>query len=297
MSQQRDSSDPAADEHAEDTDADSRAQLEAELDLLAEENRRLREESRRARKTAYRRTAQGLAAIGTVAVVSAILFPTIRSTLLVLGSIGLFGGVVTYYLTPERFVAAQTGDRIVAALDRSWQDLVAQLELAADRLLVPSAGPNPARLFVPIEPITSLHEQALPPREAMQSSFVTDESGARGVSVVPAGADLYRTFEQETDRVEEETLPTHVETLSEALIEQFELATTIETDLEIADGEATVRLSGAAYGGPNRFDDPLASFLGVGIACYLDRPVAVTTEPSDEDLLVQYRWATDETDA
>jgi len=51
-----------------------------------------------------------LAAVGALAV------PSAQSILLALVGIGLFGGVLALSLTPERYIAADTGRNVYAAL-------------------------------------------------------------------------------------------------------------------------------------------------------------------------------------
>ena len=78
-------------ESADETTAD----LAAQVELLAEENRRLRAEYARARQTTYRRTALGLFAVGALAVLGGVAFPHSSDVLFALGGTGLFAGVLT----------------------------------------------------------------------------------------------------------------------------------------------------------------------------------------------------------
>lgn len=96
--------------------AESDLEQTARAELLAEENRRLRAEYARTQQTRYRRTAYGLAALGVLAVLGGLLFPNARGVLFALGGTGLFGGLLTLYLTPGQFVAADVGERVYAAM-------------------------------------------------------------------------------------------------------------------------------------------------------------------------------------
>ncbi len=273
-------------ESAVDDDDEQVEELRAQLDLLRAENRRLREEYRRARQAGYRRTAIGLGAIGIVAVLAGMLFPAAREVLLVLGAIGIFGGVLTRYLTPERFVAAETGERVYAAHADTLGALLEQLGLDETYEYVPVAGDPPARLFVP------QHREYSRPGEAEleQPLVVGDRDDERGVSIVPAGGTLFREFESSvagslgTDPV------TVVEQVGDALVEGFELARTTDADVDAADGRATLSIGGAVYDDADLPDNPLGSLLAVALAEALGVPVRLETRRSGEELVVSCRW-------
>jgi uncharacterized membrane protein len=281
------------DSSPEETNGTAQATAQAHLEVLQAENRRLRREAVRARQTSHRRTALGLAVIGLVGVVSATLFPSLQTVLLVLGAIGLFGAVLTYYLTPERFVAADVGDRVAAAMDESLQRLATQLGLTDQRIIVPTSGPDAATLYVPIEEIRDLSEATFPTVEALESPFVTDSEGALGLAIVPAGANLFGAFSEQGPSERVSTVPERLETLGEALREQFELVDAVEIE-STTDGEATVRLIEPVYADGSWFEDPLASFLGVGLTTHLDTPVSVTVRTDDPDRIIQFRWESTE---
>jgi hypothetical protein len=236
--------------------------LRAQIALLEAENDRLRREYARARRTSYRRTARGLGAVGVVAVVGAIVFPAVREVLLVLGTIGLFGGILTYYLTPERFVAAATGERIYAALDDTLRALADQLDLADEHVYVPVDGDPSTRLFVPA------HEQhAIPDEDALRGPLVvTEDDRERGLSVVPTGAYLFGEFERTLTGSFGDDPTTAVEQLTDGLVEGFELVDAAEFEVDAAGGRVTVEVEGSVYGAGERFDTPVASFLAVGVA-------------------------------
>jgi hypothetical protein len=86
--------DPATD------DADEE-ELLARIETLQDENERLHRELSAARRTRYRRTAIGMAFLGGLGLLGAGLIPSLREPLLALGGTGLFGALLTYYLTPS----------------------------------------------------------------------------------------------------------------------------------------------------------------------------------------------------
>ena len=272
------------------TDRTERAVLAGQLEVLTEENRRLRAEYARARRTRYRRSALGLAALGTVCALAGTIFPDARTVLFALAGTGLFTGVLTYYLTPERFLAAAIGRDVYAALAGNEQALASELGLQETSIYVPrEEGDPPAWLFVPHR-----SDYELPAADALNDLFVVTESErSRGVSLRPTGAPLHAEF----DRALADDLASDpgrlADQLAEGLVEQFELLDSATTDVDPAGGRVSIAVAESAYGPLERFDHPVASFLGVGLAHGLDVPVTVETTPADgrADSLVTCRWS------
>lgn len=271
----------------ESTDRLERAEARAEL--LAEENRRLRARNARARRSKYRRTALGLVAIGVCAVAGGALFPDSREILLALGATGLFGGLLTYYLTPGQFVAASVGERVYAAWAANGDSLAAELGLREDRVYVPDERADTARLYVPARAGFE------PPTEA-EGPLVL-ERDKRGLLVAPTGATLFEEFRRAlSGELANRPEPLAVQ-LADGLVEQFELADGVDPDVDAANGRVTAAITGSAFGAVDRFDHPIASFLAVGLAAGLDRPVTLEVEAGGEraDWLVTCRFEPDET--
>jgi hypothetical protein len=259
----------------------------ARLEILTEENRRLRKEYARARTSEYRRTALGLAAVGAVALVGALLIPDGREVLVAFGMTGLFGAVLTRYLTPTQFVAADAGERVYAAMAANSSAIAAQLAIDGEHRYVPGTD-RPAYLYVP-----QADEATIP--DHGDGPLVTDPN-ERGLFLEATGAFLFEEFRRALTgdlAAEPRTLATQ---LSDGVVEQFEFADAIDQDIEPADGRITFRVSGSAFGAIDRFDHPLASFLGSGLAAGLDSPVSLDVEPAEEyaDWLLTYRWSTEE---
>lgn len=335
------------------TDSDppeSMADLAAQAELLAEENRRLRAEYVRARQTTHRKTALGLFAIGALAVLGAVAFPGSRTVLFALGATGLFAGVLTYYLTPEEFVAAETGERVYAACAATGTELVGELGLADDRIYAPvrtgnggvadgaaaagvaadgaaadgaaadGAAANAAvadgaaadgaaaagvvadgtvadvRLFVP-----SRSDYVVPDAEELESLFVvTDRERERGVSLSPTGGGLYHEFESAMVEEVAKRPSDLADQLADALAEGFELVESARADTDPERGRLTVEIAGSAYGAVDRFDHPVASLLGVGVAANLDGLVSVSVMAAEEgpaDWFVTCEWDPEEVES
>jgi hypothetical protein len=271
-------------EAAAESDPPDREELVARIDVLAEENRRLRAEYARARQSQYRRTALGLFVLGAAAVAAAAALPDARTVLLALGGIGLFGAVLTYYLTPERVVPASVGERVYAAHADAGDAVVADLGLSEERVYLPD-GPDDRRatLFVPQHA-----EFSLPDPAALDGAFVVDaDERARGLVLRPTGEPLFAELERVLTGDLAGEPATAAEQVADGLVDQFELVDAVRVDAPAGDEAAmawrvSAGVSGSTYGAVDRFDHPVASLLATGLAIAVDDPVSVTVEPGDD---------------
>lgn len=277
---------PDRNEAADEQDPDAEVDHAARAELLAEENRRLRSEYARSQQSKYRQTAYGLAAVGVLAVLGGILFPTGREVLFALGATGLFGAVLTRYLTPTTFVAADVGERVYAAMATNEQAIADELGLTGDPVYVPDDA-NVAALYVPQH-----SERDVP--DASAGPIVIDE-GSRGLLLEPTGASLFAEFERALTGDLADAPPVLVEQLADGVVEQFELASAVEPDVDPANGRVTFEVVESSFGDLDRFDHPVASFFAVGLVAALDRPVTVDVTAADDrvDWLVTCRWDVD----
>jgi len=248
-------------------------ELLAEVELLREENRRLRESYVQAKTTQYRRTAVGFAALGLTATLGAAISPAVRTVLLALGGTGLFAAVTTYYLTPERFVAADVGAQIYDALVSTHAAIISELGLEDDHVYVPIGEANTqVRLFIP------QHEDyTIPTDRDLQSLFVmTDTSSERGVALTPMGSGLFDEFERALAGPLGATVSDLLPQLREGLVEQFEIVDDLEYDAQESGDRISIELQNDIYGDVSRFDHPARSFIAVGLARGLDTPIRMT---------------------
>lgn len=252
--------------------------LLATVELLRAENNRLRESYVQAKTTQYRRVAVGLAALGLLATAGAAVFPTARTVLLALGATGLFTGVLTYYLTPEQFVAADIGAQLYETLAANHTAVVTELGLEDEHVYVPVGEAHArVRLFVP-------HRQdyAVPDAGELDSLFVvTDDADERGVAFEPTGDRMFGEFERALDGPLGSTLPELLVQLREGLVEQFEIADAVDFDAAADGDRVTVELAGDIYDDVSRFDHPARSFLAVGLARGLDTPIRIAHADGD----------------
>ncbi|WP_121820743.1 hypothetical protein [Halostella salina] len=264
--------------------------LQLRLELLREENERLRRSYAVARRTSYRRSALGLAGVGAVALAGAVLFPATRDVLLALGGTGLFAAILTYYLTPERFIAADVGSSVYGAMAETEAALVEDLGLTDRTVYVPTDASDPlAWLYVPQHV-----DYTLPDADALTAPLVVgDDPAERGASFRPTGDPLVREVERARSGDPGAEPAAVVEGLADAVGEQFELAEDLRVDVDSEDARATVAVRASAFGSLDRFDHPVQSVLAVGLAQALDTPVTgETTRAENEraDYLVTLRW-------
>lgn len=307
-------------------DGDAVEVLGARADVLAAENRRLRERYEHARASADRRTAAGLAAVGLVAVAGGLALPASRTVLFAVGATGLFAAALVAGLQAARSVGADTATAVYEARARLGPALAADLGLSGERVYVPTGAPggdDPARLFVP------QHRRYVVPDLAPGSGVVVapGDERAAGVAVAPTGAALYREFRSWSRREAGRSPDVVAAAVADALGAGFGLVDGVRVDATPggqtgaggdgtgtedagghADrGEAAVRdgaaardggavtfgVAGSTLGPVDRFDHPVASFAGVALAAELSVPVAVSVRTGDDDradYLVTCRW-------
>jgi len=276
---------------ASEEEVSEQERLAGEVALLEAENEQLRTEYARLQQTQYRQTAIALVGVGLVAALGGLLLPSARTVLLALGGTGVFLGVLTYYLSPERFLSASVGRAVYETAASNQAGIVAELGLSETRLYVP-VGEADVRLYVPASPSEPLPDDD----DALGERFVVTEQ-ARGVAFEPSGQALLADVEQAlTDDLGSEPAAV-ARQLREALVEQFELVDSAEQSVpdesDREAGELTVGVEGSAYGPLERFDHPVASVLAVGLARALNAPVAVTVDPDGNDRVdatVTCRW-------
>lgn len=270
-------------------DPEDREFLTAERNLLREENERLRRALTEARRTRHRRATFLLAVFGVVALLGAVVFPPERTLLIALGSTGLFGATLIRFLTTERFVSADIGERIYEGAVADHKSIIAELDLQDEQVYVPSSKTGRVRLFVPQQV-----EYAVPRDDELESTFVvTDETHRRGVTFTPTGQGLLGELISMIRGGPSDEPAVLGEQLADGVVESFELAHSASAEVDPEEGRATITVADSAYGPVDQFDHPIASLFGVGFASALGEPVTVeghTDEESKRDF-VTCRWA------
>jgi hypothetical protein len=261
MSTTQPSDDGNSETDTEELDAEA---LQTQLAVLQEENSRLREEYARAHKVSYRRTAMALALVGLAAVAAGGLLVGVRDVLFTIGAIGFFGGVLTWYLTPERVLAATVSESIYAALAANGERLQDELGLQSTAVYLPST--DGVRLFLP------QHRDFDIPDSVTTEFLTADES--RGVTLTPSGQRLFNEFEQ----AQAGPASSHRELadqLGQAIVEQFEIADSVVVEESASDDRVVVTIEGAIFDSSMTFDHPAVSLVACGLAKHHDGPVAV----------------------
>lgn len=245
----------------------------ARAELLAEENRRLRSEYARAQQSKYRRTAYGLGAVGSLAVLGGLLFTSGREVLFALGATGLFGAILTLYLTPGQFVTADVGERVYAAMAANEAALAEDLGLSDEQIYVP-VSEQTVRLYIPQRAEFEI------PADSSGPLIVDDAS--RGLLLETTGSALFEEFSEVLTPGLATTESSLAPQLADGLVEQFELATAVDPDVDSEGDRVTFAVSDSAFGSLDRIDHPVVSFLAVGMATARERPVTVDVARGDE---------------
>lgn len=263
--------------------------LRGRIDELEAENSQLRAAYAATKRQRYQRTAVGLFVIGILGVGAGVGLSGTQSVLFAIGATGLFAGILTYYLTPERFIAADVGGQVAQAHTETLAGFIQTLGLSGTTVYVPTSMTATGRdtiMFVP-----QIDPYEIPP-ELAPGVVSPTSSRERGIGIVPTGRGLYTEF----NRAVSGQMPTEPversEQLSEAITEQFELATNVEadvatyktedmdteTDAETDDTQSerrrlTVSVTEPAFTTATTIDHPIASFTATVIAEGLSQPV------------------------
>lgn len=263
-----------------DESAESTEELAAQLEILQEENSRLRAEYTRAKKATYRRTAIALGGIGVFSLSAAVVLPTIRRLLIVLGAIGIFGGVLTYYLTPERVVTVDVSESIYNAHHAVGNQLVDELGLTDTRIYLPVR--DEVRLFIP------KHREFELPTE--NSLFITNDDSTRGVTLRPTGESLATELRTATPSGTNPPFVAAIRQAGDAVVEQFEIADHVDitTDASDAETKVIIEISGAAFGRLSKFDHPIVSMIGTTAADELDTAIRVNVMRQSDSFVATY---------
>lgn len=271
------------------TEADDEEDIESTIAELEAELARLREEYDAARRTQYQRTAVGLGIIGIVALASGAAIVPVREVLTVLGVTGLFGAVITYYITPETFIAADIGERVSADLAENLGEIVVELGLTTNRIYIPTETTPSVRLFIPrVDPYS------IPDTDALTDTLViTSKKETHGIALTPAGNRLFDSFEQTRDGPLTADPTVVADQLATGLTDGLELAADVETE-RTTEQIITVRMTQTQFGTADRFDNPATSFFAVGLATALNTPIEVEYHDTEQPRTIRANFSWDE---
>lgn len=262
----------------------SQDELLAQLQSLEAENNRLRSAYAAAQQSRYRRTAIALCVVGVVSVGAGILLSASQPIFFAIGATGVFAGVMTYYLSPNQFVAATIGDRLVEANVATLTAFVQTLGLSGIIVYVPTADATVQTDVLAFLPQSTEYTM---PTDITPGVVANADPAAQGIATIPVGGLLLDEFTRAltTDRATEpEALG---EQLGEAITDQFELASSVEIETaitgesdsdEIPAGRLTVVCSDPVFSAVTAFDHPIGSFVASGVATALNRPVELRVD-------------------
>lgn len=267
-----------------DEQSPSRDELTVQVELLRERNRRLREEYLQSQQQTYQRSAIGLFIVGIVGLLAGVLFPSTRTVLVALGGTGIFAAILTYTLTPERFIAESVSSGVYEALVADRTALLDELGISGTPVYVPGESP---RLYIPSTDAADSGDFPSVPDDLSSLFVVTN--GTPGITLAPTGGPLFSELERSLSGSAATTPEPLVAQLTDGLVEDFELVDAIDTDVDPEGGRVTVEFTGVAYGNVDRIDHPVVSLVATGLAVGLDTAVLFDVEDTSPPLIT-YRW-------
>lgn len=273
-----------------------------EIKRLEEEVQSLRSQYLVGRQFRYRRMGVALGLVGIGIYLTSWFFPESREFLLIVGGTGLFTAVLVFYLTPERFVPASQSEQIFDPLLKNLQDLAYEFGLRGPTVYVPtgghrdSGGLKDVTLFIPEDENYNLPS----PNELAQRSVIRTNSKQRGLSVRPSASSLIQNFAASLSSGLASN-PTHLSAqLVDGLTNSLELIGSGSEEVHTDENSVAFRISSPFYSNIDRFDNPIPSFIGTGLAAGLDSPVEVSVRESSEneigDYVIDCEWATGDND-
>jgi len=241
------------------------------------------------------RSALGFAILGVVASVGSFVSGG-AARQAVLGAVAatfFFGALLTYVLSSEQYLPATVHESISADMAENGVALIDAYDLEETFVYLPRQDPSRhACVFVPKNP-----DYRLPNDRELDSLLVTSpDDDLRGVSLRPTGATLVSRFRSMLEGELSSASNELAAQLADGLVEGYELADHVDL---VRSGEESIEfgVSGSVHGDSSGFDDPIQSFLAVGLTAGLDLPVVVESTSSDEsqyEYTVTCRWVTDE---
>lgn len=248
-------------------------ELAAEIELLKEENNRLRSQYITAKKTQYRRTAIAFIVIGVLSVVSGLFLEGSRNVLLALGGTGLFSGFLTYYLTPESFISASIGEKIYTVFSENQENIKKELGLQDTQLYIPIKKEDEikVKLFIPKNT-----QYKIPTQQELNSYFiVTKNQETRGISTTPIGEPLIEELKQTLDQPLSNKTEILAQQLSSGLTETLEITQTATQQTDPENNRITISIEKNKYGKIDTTDHPIPSFIATGIAKAKTKPTKI----------------------
>ena len=239
------------------------------------------------------------AGLGLLAAAGAATYPDSQTVLFALSGTFFFAAILVSFLTPERRVRATVSEDIYTGLAANEAALIEAYDLQGTQIYVPrNRGDDsdsgtiddsvPAWLFVP-----RYADYGLPSGDELESVLVVSNADqGLGLSLIPSGSRLFREFESMLKSDLSGSPDDIAVQLADGATEGFELADRIIPNVEAGKRRVTFGVIDSAYGPVDRVDHPIQSFLAIGLAVGLDRPVVVETTVAEgrSDYVITCRW-------
>ena len=277
-------------------DVETTERLRDQVRRLENKNQRLQQQYESTQQSRSRQTVIGLAVVGGLAAGAAYLVPSAQEVLFTIAATGLFAAVLAYTLTPDRFVPVDIGEGIYESLALNEQAVADELGLSNTRVYATTnVGP---RLFVPE---IDAYDRAVVDGQGdgdvthrlSEPFVVSDLASQSGLALRPTARTLLSSFTDDHGNTLPENPADAAVALQEGVTEVFELARKVTVDVDAADGRVTFAVKGQLFGPLTRFDHPVASFFGAGLAEALSQPIELSVEETDAGSFVTCRWAVD----
>jgi len=234
----------------------------------------------------------GFTVLGTTASAGGLLYEeaAMRTVLVAIGATFLLGALLSYTLSSRRYLPAVVHESVYADMATTGWALIETYDLQETLVYVPRTDREQvAALFIPEH-----REYSVPKSSELDPLLITDpDGGVRGVSLRPSGDTLYARFEAMLDGDVSDTPVELGVQLTDGLVEGFELADRASPDVSSTDNIVEFAIDGCAYDPSAGLDDPIQSFLAVGLAAGLETPVVVDSTVSGAvqcDYVVRCRW-------
>lgn len=208
--------------------------LKKRLIELERENERLKAEHSRAKKNEYRNTGYALIIFGSVAI--AVSYFTFNNT--ALASILLFAGlgttylgIISLFLSPERFVSEKILEKSNLSSIIVINNIIQELQIQSKGIYFLSE--NEIRVIIP------LRSDYKPKKEILQRTFQIGDPGGTALMIIPLGYSLMQMAEKEGADWGDLS-----QALNEVLVDGLELARSIEV---MQDRDVTVKVNEPLY--------------------------------------------------
>ncbi|MBX0286464.1 hypothetical protein [Haloarcula salinisoli] len=224
--------------------------------------------------------------MGLLLILAAVLFamatslPTFRQTLVTLGVVGIFGSILLYVVTPERFLPADVTRAVESVRNQNVGWIVEKLSTSQQPRYVPTA--DGIKLFFP-----EFAGDETPDIAEVETGTEPSDS-VSGIVLKPSGDPFLQLVLAEAGRLPRSNAEA-VDSLSTALVDRFGLAeaATVES---IDDDHVTIEVSGSIFDQKDNLDHPIVSLFATGLAHSSGTEVRPTVTTTDtDDLLITLR--------